>query len=522
MSVISFGQTSLIKKYGGTAYDDGKSIAYRSGGGWYTTGDGGSNDVDFLNMRHGFVYDIAVSKFAEDGTALWHTLIGGTGLEQAFAIQAVSDGGCVVAGMAFSNDDDLANMNIGQRDVFVFKLDAEGEIVWKHTYGGGGQDFGFALCETADGGWLVTGMTNSNDVDFEGMALGGNDLFVVRLDVDGELVWTTVLGGTLNDVGYSVVTGSDGVIAIAGYTESDDGVFAGLNNGAADAFVITLNDDGTLRSTNVLGGSGDDVGRSIVATDEGDWVVVGSTTSNNGDFHNLAKGGDDGWIIQLHDDGSIGWTSVFGSTGNDFANHVQSAPDGGYVLTGAAGSDDGDWLNIYKGGAGDICVVKVDATGQLTWKRVVGGLGYEYGKALAVANDGQIGVTGLSGSNTGDFTGMRIGNYDPFLIHVDDDVCSLSISSQPISPSVQDGQQTVLAVSATSDTPITYQWQRKVGSAFENIADSPQFMGATTSRLTIESAQAARSGPYRCIVTSGSCSRNSKTATLSVTCQCGQ
>ncbi|MEN9281780.1 MAG: hypothetical protein RL594_715 [Bacteroidota bacterium] len=522
LTTTSYGQVSLIKNFGGTDRDAGKCIAYRPGGGWYTASDAGSNDVDFLNMRHGYLLDIAVSKFAEDGTAEWHALIGGTNHEQAYQIIPDTDGGCVVAGFSLSVDNDLENMSIGARDIFVFKLDANGEIVWKHTYGGSGNDLGLGMAKTGDGGWVVTGTTNSNDVDFDGMARGGNDLFVMRLNATGDLLWTTVIGGTLDDVGNDIDVRDDGVIAVTGYTQSNDGDFAGMNNGGADIIVMTLNDDGTLRSTDLIGGIADDVGQSIRATDEGDWVLAGDTRSNDDVFQGIAKGGRDAFVMKIHDDATIAWTSVIGGTSDDFATHVLPALDGGYVMTGAAGSNTGDWLDLYKGGAADICVVKIDATGQIQWKRVIGGGGNEYGNSLAIAADGQIGATGISGSNTGDFTGMRIGNFDAFLVHVDDDVCSLSITSQPISPTVQDGQQTVLTVTATADAPITYQWQRKVGSAFENVPDNAQFMGGTTSKLTIESAQLARKGPYRCVVTSGTCNRNSEPATLTVTCQCGQ
>ena len=133
--------------------------------------------------------------------------------------------------------------------VLLFTVDGLGQNTWVKTYGGSGDNRGYSIVSTSDGGCILTGETLSNDGDFSGMNKGGRDIFVIKLNSSGDILWKKTFGGSSDDFGKSITTTSDGGFVLTGGTSSNDGDFSGMNKGASDIFVMKLDSNGNLNNT---------------------------------------------------------------------------------------------------------------------------------------------------------------------------------------------------------------------------------------------------------------------------------
>ena len=154
-------------------------------------------------------------------------------------------------------------------------------------------DQGYDIRQTPDGGFIVTGYSSSNDGDVSGNH-GGEDVWVVKLNNTGTIQWQKSFGGSENDEGYSVQLTTDGGYIICGQSASNNGDVTG-NHGNSDVWVVKLNSAGSIQWQKSFGGSGEDAGL-IWQTTDGGYIVVGYTSSNDGDITGN-HGGDDAWVI---------------------------------------------------------------------------------------------------------------------------------------------------------------------------------------------------------------------------------
>ena len=200
--------------------------------------------------------------------------------DESHSIQQTADGGYVVAGYANSNDGDVSG-NHGDFDYWIVKLDQSGNLVWQKCLGGSNKEEAWSIRQTADGGYVVAGRTYSNDGDVRGNH-GDGDYWVVKLDASGNLVWQKCLGGSNNDEARSIQQTADGGYVVAGHTNSNDGDVRG-NHGDDDYWVVKLDASGNLVWQKCLGGSKDEYAQSVQQTADGGYVVAGYTYSNDGD-----------------------------------------------------------------------------------------------------------------------------------------------------------------------------------------------------------------------------------------------
>ena len=172
---------------------------------------------------------------------------GGSGEDYGNSIIQTSDGGYLFTGRTNSNDGDFSGLNKGGSDIFVMKLNGSGVIQWNRTFGGSASDNGMSITQTSDGEYVITGGTRSNDGDFSGLYKGGSDIFVMKLNGSGDIQWNRIFGGRSGvELGYSITQTSDGGYVLTGISNSNDGDFSGLNKGGFDIFVIKLNNAGEL------------------------------------------------------------------------------------------------------------------------------------------------------------------------------------------------------------------------------------------------------------------------------------
>src|SRR5690606_34288354 len=146
--------------------------------------------------------DYWIVKLDGNGNTQWQKALGGSSGDEAQSIQQTADGGYIVAGLSWSNSGDVIG-NHGISDYWVVKLDGNGNIQWQKALGGSGYDKATSIQQTADGGYIVVGETYSNDGDVTGYH-GGGDYWVMKLDDSGNIQWQKTLGGSNLDVATSI------------------------------------------------------------------------------------------------------------------------------------------------------------------------------------------------------------------------------------------------------------------------------------------------------------------------------
>ena len=330
----------------------------------------------------------------------WQKCLGGTADDFANSIQQTSDGGFIVAGETRSNDGDVSG-NHGKSDAWVVKLNSLGDILWKKCLGGTGNDYARSIQQISDGGFILTGYTNSNNGDVSGNN-GYYDAWVVKLNSSGDILWQKCLGGTYDDYARSIQQTSDTGFILAGYTFSNDGDVSG-NHGFSDAWVVKLNSSGDIIWQKCFGGTNEDYAYSIQQTSDGGFIVAGETRSNDGDVSGY-HGYFDYWVVKLNSSGDIEWQKCLGGTNNDYANSIQQTSDGGFIVAGYTESNDGD-VSGYHGGDYDAWVVKLNSSGDILWQKCLGGTIDDRAYSIQQTSDGGFIVAGFTVSNDGDVSG---------------------------------------------------------------------------------------------------------------------
>lgn len=346
--------------------------------------------------------------FSQAPSIEWQKTLGGTGNELIYSVHETSDGGYIAAGQTESNDGDISGNN-GNEDALVIRFASDGSVVWKKTYGGSASENAESIFQTADGGYIFAGSTASSNGDVSS-GKGGEDVWVVKLDENGIIEWENTYGGTSGDAAFSIVASSGGGYIVGGQSRSNDGDLT-ENNGMLDFWVFKIDSNGGLVWQHSLGGSEADYSRGLIETSTGEIVVVGYSTSNDGDLTEN-HGGDDGWIVKLSGNGSIIWqTSIGGSLDEQIFDVIENSA-GKFVLTGASLSSDAD-VSENKGGI-DCWVVQMSEQGTIEWEHTFGGSGYEEGYQISETAADHYIVVGSTTSSDGDVS-INKGEIDAWL-----------------------------------------------------------------------------------------------------------
>jgi len=383
---------SFCKAIGGKNDDGGHSLIQTSDGGYAIAGHTKSFGVGD--------WDVYVVKLDATGNLQWTKTIGGKKAEGSFLIHApgdiiqTSDGGYVIAGSTYSFGTGSSDV---YSDVYVIKLDANGNLQWTKTIGGKYRDLGHSIIQTSDGGYAIAGYTSSYGAGWE-------DVYVVKLDATGNLQWTKTIGGENDDKGYSLIQTSDGGYVIAGYTSS-------FGAGETDVYVVKLDAKGNLQWTKTIGGENDDKGYSLIQTSDGGYAIAGYTSS-------FGAGRDDIYVVKLDAKGNLQWTKTIGREYNDWGNSLIQTFDGGYAIAGTTTS--------FSAGFSDVYVVKLDANGNLQWTKTIGGPKSEAGFSLIQTSDGGYAIAGKT-------TSFGAGEWDIYVVKLDKNgnaCCAVSQTSQ--------------------------------------------------------------------------------------------
>ena len=342
---------------------------------------------------------------------------GGSNAEYGRNIISTNDGSLVMCGSTTSNDGDVSGNHgiIGQLDLWLMKTNTDGIIQWQKCLGGTGAEQNGIVRQTIGGGLIIGGWTNSNDNHVAGNH-GSLDFWVVKTDSGGNILGQSCFGGTGTEKFWDIIQTVNGRYVATGYTVGSNNGDVSGNHGLTDAWVVQFDENGQINWQKCLGGSGGEELTRVIQTIDGGYILVGNTSSNNGDvngYHGGTAGSTDGWLVKLDSEGSLQWQKCIGGTSNDFLFTIEPTSDGGYLLAGQTDSNDGD-VSGNHGGA-DGWVIKIDSSGNILWKKCLGGTSSEIFNTINLTNDGGYLLAGVTSSNDGNISGNH-GGSDGWLV----------------------------------------------------------------------------------------------------------
>jgi len=431
----STGVPTWSKNYGGSSSEEAHSIRQTADGGFIVGGYTGSPNYDLLNNQ-GYGRNPWVFKLDNTGTAghppaiAWQMPRPTTGTDPfnygVESIQQTTDGGYILTGDASDS--------IKGYQYWIAKLTSGGSVSWQKYYGGPEWDGPKSINQTSEGGYIVVGTTLSNSGDVSGnhaCVSGGcgapEDIWVVKLDSNGGLIWQKCLGG--NDKEY----GSD-----------------------------------------------------IHQTPDGGYIVAGSSYSDNGDVtgHVGDPGKPDYWVVKLDRDGNKVWDRSIRSGVADLATSIDLTADGGYVVAGNSDMGSGNYLDDR--GSENIVVVKLDSAGNVVWKKTLGGMSADYGSDIQQTTDGGFIVCGYSGAISGDVTENK-GEVDFWVVKLTPErIIYPPVPDFYVYPLTRGiAPFRVKFVDRTTNNPTSWEWDFKNEGVIDSQEHNPTFEYDTPGTYTV-------------------------------------
>jgi hypothetical protein len=291
------------------------------------------------------------------GQNIFQKTFGTVNYEEVWGLDLTSDNGFILAG--YTNFD----------NAYILKLDANGDTVWTKNVDVNGIDLLYSVQQTEDNGFILGGRTN-------GFGAGGQDMFLIKTDSNGNNQWTKAIGGTADETINSIKQTPDGGFIIAGNTYSFG---AGLN----DFYIVKINSSGNILWTKSIGGVGNENAYSITTTADSGYVAVGLTTS-------VGAGDKDILAVKFDKNGNNVWAKTYGGVGDDRANSIQQTVDGGFVISGVT--------NSFGSGNYDFYVIKIDFLGNLSWEKTFGGTADEWAYSIQQTADNGFVLAGYTTS----------------------------------------------------------------------------------------------------------------------------
>jgi hypothetical protein len=334
-------QGSLIweKCYGGTNSEVFTRIFQDTEGNFLLLGDSDSSDGDITNDPYPESTDYWIVKIDSIGTILWDRILGGGILDQLWTGTLTDDGGIVAYGWSGSTDGDVS-IDYGAYDMWMVKLNSEGEKEWDFSIGTDWFDYGQAIIQTSNGGFLCGGSSAIGE--------GGNltcdpfnynaEAILVKLDKDRNIEWQQCYGGSDHDGITALLEIEDGYI-FAGYGGSADGDLTGSGwHGENDIWVVRIDSWGNIVWQKCFGGSADEWIDQLFQSANGDFIVTGVTTSKDGDVtgnHSVSEYDNDIWMIKISSEGELLSQQCIGGGGDERMDFgVVKKSDYDFVIAG--------------------------------------------------------------------------------------------------------------------------------------------------------------------------------------------
>lgn len=313
-----YGNLDWDKTFGTAGYEDSQDLI--------KTDDGGYLIVGRCNSFGAGDNDLWLIKTDSFGNMQWNKTIGGVGYDKAWKIIPTTDGNYAFAGITDS-------FGSGENDYWLLKTDYQGNVLWNTTIGGIGDDRARCLVNTVDGGFLLTGWSNS-------YGAGGLDIWLVKVDSFGNHQWNSTFGGEEVERSTSLISTNDGGCIIAGNTAS-------FGEGETDIFIVKTDSEGNMQWNRTCGGSQGESASKIISTDDGGYGIVGHTYS-------FGLGENDIWFIKIDQTGNVVLNQTYGGELSE-TSHCILENDDGYVIAG--------FTDSFGVGENDFWLIKTDKNG---------------------------------------------------------------------------------------------------------------------------------------------------------------
>ena len=441
----------------GASTEWGTAITIDDSGHVYTAGYF-FDTVDFApgsetaNLESKGLQDVFISKFDSNGDFIWARAMGGANSEFVMSIATDASGNVYSIGTFrdtadFDPGPGIYNLTpIGARDTFISKLDSNGNFVWAKAIKGSSSVTGNGISVDASGNVYTTGSFYGT-VDFDPgpqsanrVSKGAQDIFISKLDSNGDFVWAKAIGETSTDSGRALVVSNSGHVytvgIFSGTVDFDPGPGTSSleNPGSQSIFISKFTSDGNLVWAKAIGGSNNDSGDDIAIDGSGNVYTTGffqdtcDFDPGPGVISRESAGSDDIFISKLDSNGNFVWARVIGGNEGDYGKGIATDNSGNVYITGSffetvdfdPGSGTFTWISA---GDADIFISKLDSNGNFVWAKAMGGDEYDEGEDISVDNYGNSYTTGYF-LGTVDFdSGTGISNLvstgeDIFVVHL--------------------------------------------------------------------------------------------------------
>jgi hypothetical protein len=299
----------------------------------------------------------------------WSKTYGGSGSDSATYFVKTNDGGYAISGYTNS-------FGAGGRDAWLIKTDSAGNMQWNKTYGGTGDDYAYSLVQTVDGGYSLFGMTFPG-----GLLTGIGDYWLVKTDSAGNMQWNKTYGApTTGEYGFHGIQTIDGGYVMSGWN--------GTASGGPQISVVWLvkaDAVGNMQWNRTFArapGYGNEVGFTVIQAKDGGYAIAACTNSSGT--------GLEGWLIKTDSSGNLQWDKTYGGTPYGLWYSLVQTVEGGYAAVGTTDS--------YGAGGRDVWLGKMDSAGNMQWNKTYGGKGDDYGTSIAQAIDGGFVIGGYTPS----------------------------------------------------------------------------------------------------------------------------
>lgn len=313
-----YGDTLWTAYIGSGGYDNGNSVLQTFDGNYIVAGASttGGAEIDFYLVKTDTI-----------GIVLWTKTFGGSNNDWANSIAQMNDGGFIIAGSTQS-------FGAGGTDIYLIRTNAVGDTLWTKTYGGAADDYGNSVQLTSDGGFIISGWTNS-------FGAGGSDCYLLKTNSLGNLIWAKTFGGANSDGARAAVETYDGGYIFSGFTKSFG---AGMN----DAYLAKTDSNGNLLWSKTYGDAGNESINDLQQTSDGGFILTGSS-------YNLSATNINTYLVRTNSIGDTIWTQAIGGNNTITVGYsVKQVSDGGFIVTGNS--------NIGAG-LGGVYFLKTDSNG---------------------------------------------------------------------------------------------------------------------------------------------------------------
>lgn len=398
-------------------------------------------------------YDLFILKLDATGNFLWATAMGGPSSDSGGGICLDPTGNVLITGtfqglVDFDPGPGIYNLTASGSDIFVCKLDANGNFVWAGKMGGSNGDSGYGITVDSFSNVYTTGFFSSTFADFDPGAgtanltpIGMSDIFISKLDMNGNYVWVRRIGGSNLETAGSITVDTGGNIYAAGTFSSSSidfdpgpGIYTLSNSGGNDAFILKLDASGNFVWAGVMGGSNDDAGVQTRLDPSGNVYIIGNFSSVNADFNPgvgtftlSSLGFTDIFICKLDASGNFIWVKQLGGSLTENGQSI-FADASGYVYTTGSFQGTADFdptagtNNLSSNGMNDIFINILDPSGNFYWAGQIGGANDDVGYSIIATPIGEVYTSGSFASvNTdfdcggGTYTLSSLGNGDIFI-----------------------------------------------------------------------------------------------------------